>query len=336
MTVRIAYLLKTSSLDALERGGSSGRIKQLLAKGDPTVSRVRATHDAHKKTVDEVLAAFDSVGADAIEIGPRTKDITRARFDLVVTVGGDGTLLRASHRVSDVPILGINSAPATSVGFFCGAVAGVVLPALERALDGRLPHRSLARMRVTSGDTVVSSRVLNDALYCHESPAATSRYLIQLDGTHEEHKSSGFWIGPAAGSTAAQRSAGGRVLPLSSRALQLVVREPYAPMGERYALSRVLVQPGEKLVVRSKMHQSGLYLDGPDDVTRVGFGDVLTFELSDEPLQLVGINGAGSASRRAGRAAPAKKPSAKKPSAKKPSAKKRPTEKPAGAKKPRA
>ena len=41
--------------------------------------------------------------------------------DLVVAVGGDGTLLAASHNVVDVPILGVNSAPGHSVGFFCAA-----------------------------------------------------------------------------------------------------------------------------------------------------------------------------------------------------------------------
>jgi len=289
VTLRIAYVVKTSSLEAFAKRKAGARIEHLLSVGDPTVSRVRATHEAHTKTVEEVFRAFDSIGADAVAIGPRTKDLTRAKFDLVVTVGGDGTLLRASHRVSDVPILGINSAPLTSVGFFCGAQGGGVLHAIERAIDGRLRSRTLARMTVTLGKRVVSSRVLNDALFCHQSPAATSRYLIELGRTKEEHKSSGFWIGPAAGSTAAQRSAGGKVLPLDSQALQFVMREPYTPMGERYELRRVLVEERKALVVRSKMHESALFLDGPDDVTKVSFGDVLRFSLSDEPLQLLGI-----------------------------------------------
>jgi NAD+ kinase len=289
VTIRIAYLVKTSSLQAFAKRKTGHRIKRLLTNGDPTVARVRATHEAHSQTVEEVMRAFESIGADAVAIGPRTRDITKERFDLVVTVGGDGTLLRASHRVADVPILGINSAPLTSVGFFCGARGGGVLTALERALDGRLRARSLARMKVAIGKRTVSSRVLNDALFCHQSPAATSRYIVELGKTREEHKSSGFWIGPAAGSTAAQRSAGGRILPLESTVLQFVVREPYTPMGERYALRRVLVEPGQELVVRSKMHESALFLDGPDDHTKVAFGDILTFSLSHEPLRLLGI-----------------------------------------------
>jgi NAD+ kinase len=185
--------------------------------------------------------------------------------------------------------LGVNSAPESSVGFFCGAAAGTVLASLRAALGGKLRARRLARMEVRIDDERVSGRVLNDALVCHRSPAATSRYLVELGGVVEEQKSSGFWIGPAAGSTAAQRSAGGRVLPIESEQLQLVVREPYAPKGDPYRLVRALVPRGETLVVRSKMREGAIYLDGPDVMAPIGFGDVLSFRCSDEPLTILGL-----------------------------------------------
>src|SRR5205814_102880 len=94
-----------------------------------------------------------------------------------------------------------------------------------------------------NGD-VVTSRVLNDMPFCHQSPAATARYIVEHRGVVEEQKSSGMWIGPAAGSTAAQHSAGGKVLPLTSADLQMVVREPYKPRGKPYKLTHLIVKPG--------------------------------------------------------------------------------------------
>ena len=129
-----------------------------------------------------------------------------------------------------------------------------------------------------------------EGLCCDPVPVLVSRYLVELGKHAEEHKSSGFWIGPAAGSTAAQRSAGGKVLPLGSKALQLVVREPYTPQGNRYALLRKLVRPGERLVVRSKMRSAAIFLDGPDEVVHVAYGDVVEFTRSDQPLCLLGIS----------------------------------------------
>lgn len=286
---RIAYLEKRTALQAFVEGENQRRLSGLLKRRDVTVARMQATHDSHVATAREVLRVLEAVGALVTDLSMFREDVRADDFDLCVTVGGDGTLLRASHSIHDVPILGINSAPLTSVGFFCGADRSTAQSAIEAALRNALPGTKLARMKVTVAGKIVANRVLNDALFCHASPAATSRYILQLDGVVEEQKSSGFWIGPAAGSTAAQLSAGGKVLPLQSRDLQLVVREPYAPHGERYTLRRVLIRDGERLIVRSKMRSSVLFFDGPDERTCPRFGDQITFAAAKEPLLLLGV-----------------------------------------------
>jgi NAD+ kinase len=167
---------------------------------------------------------------------------------------------------------------------------GQVKSAIPRALEGKMRAVALARMAVLVNDTIVSTRVLNDALFCHRSPAATSRYIVTLDGVVEEQKSSGFWIGPAAGSTAAQRSGGGKILPLTSKRLQLVVREPYTPEGERLSLTRVLVPDGKKLVVRSKIREGRLFIDGPHEFVDIEMGDCLVFRRSSESLTVLGLS----------------------------------------------
>ena len=81
--------------------------------------------------------------------GAKVVGITKAteQFNLVFTFGGDGTLLAASHAVSGVPILGVNSAPSHSVGFFCGAQSGGADKAICAAMRGTLAAPSLATMR---------------------------------------------------------------------------------------------------------------------------------------------------------------------------------------------
>lgn len=287
---KVVIISKRSAYRERVEEQKDGRIRRLLDEGDPSVARLRASHDEHEATMIEVLKALSVLGVELVFMGRAGDAFDSTQVDLVITVGGDGTLLSASHCVANVPILGINSAPSHSVGFFCGAQRSNAAAAIGRALQGELRRAVLTRMQVRQNGNVVHARVLNEALFCHISPAATSRYLVTFGGAEEEQKSSGFWIGPAAGSTAAQRSAGGRVLPLTSKDLQLVVREPYTPHGERYDLRRVLVPAAELLVVRSKMHEAKLFVDGPNSSIDVAFGDVLEFSRAPEELTVLGIS----------------------------------------------
>jgi NAD+ kinase len=286
---RVIVVVKRTAYRLFVEEEQDARIARLLKKNDPTVRRMRRSHDQHEGTLEEVDTALQKLGAHAVWVRRAHAVFDAGDADLVVTVGGDGTLLAASHRVSTTPILGVNSAPGHSVGFFCGATKGKVAAAIGRALEGKLRAVELARMSVVKNGESVSTRVLNDALFCHRSPAATTRYIVTLGRIVEEQKSSGFWIGPAAGSTAAQRSGGGKIMPLTAKTLQLVVREPYTPAGEKLKLTREILPDGAELFVRSKIRDGRLFMDGPQEVVEIEMGDRLVFRRSPEPLVVLGL-----------------------------------------------
>ena len=190
-----------------------------------------------------------------------------------------------------------------SVGFFCAAKKGRAKSALAAALAGDLRSVELTRMRVELDGVVLHDRVLNEALFCHASPAATSRYILRLVQPRtrnsgkareidvEEQKSSGLWVGPAAGSTAAQRSAGGKVLPLTSGKLQYVVREPYRlEGGHMLRLAQGLFDEDQALEIKSKMRQARVFLDGDHIMHEVTIGNVVTMRRSAEPLTVLGLS----------------------------------------------
>ena len=288
--VRVIVVAKRSLYARSLEGEGDARAQRLLERNDPSVSKWRDAHEEHVKTLDAVVNTLETLGTDALVLKG-----AHAAFDpndaaLVVAVGGDGTLLAASHNIVDVPILGVNSSPRHSVGFFCGARRSGLKKSLASALDGTISKIKLARMCVQHNGQVRSRRVLNEALYCHRSPAATSHYTLQHERKREVQRSSGFWVGPAAGSTAAQRSAGGRVLPLTSKKLQLVVREPFIATDENPRLTRFSVAAGRSISVQSKMQSAGVYLDGPYLQIGVRLGDITTFELSDQPLTVLGLD----------------------------------------------
>lgn len=287
---RVIVVAKQSALARLERGEGDVRARSLLRGRHEAVKKWRPAHDEHEKTLRAVEAALDELGADALFLrGPRA-EFDPSGSDLVITVGGDGTLLAASHSIRDVPILGINSAPGYSVGFFCAATRQDLVPKLRAALAGRLRAAVLRRMAVYINDQLRSERVLNEALFCHSEPAATSDYILRVGRQREEQKSSGVWIGPAAGSTAAIHSAGGKILPLTSSKLQFVVREPYVGGGRNYAILSRVVPEGSKVTLVSKMQSARVFLDGPYRMLSVRLGDRVRFETSRQPLLVLGLS----------------------------------------------
>jgi NAD+ kinase len=287
---RVLVVYKKSAYQRLVLEKKDRRVQKLLHDADPTVRRIRDAHDSHVATVEETRLMLEQLGARATYRALNSRARV-GRYDLVVTLGGDGTLLWASHAVgADTPMVAINTSPRDSVGYFCAGLRDDLEHVLSRALAGKLRATSLTRMSVHLDGKVLSRRILNDALFSHQCPAATTRYLIKHGDTVEDHKSSGVWVGPAAGSTAAQRSAGGRVLPLRSQQLQYVVRELYEPHGEHHLrLLKGLVDADDILELRSKIPEGTLYLDGPHRIHAVPLGAVMHFTRSPEPLTILGL-----------------------------------------------
>ncbi len=269
------------------------RVTKLVELGDPLVKDIISTHKNHETSISKVKNEIVKRNLDFTcrgSIGDLDPDV----YDLVVAVGGDGTVLHASHSIGNTPVLAVNSSPSTSVGFLTAAGAENFGPILDQVLDRAFEPVRLSRMEVRVNDEVVTKRALNDVLFCHDCPASTTRYILTFDGKSENQLSSGVWVATAAGSTAAIRSAGGRVMPPRSRRLQFVVREPFQSGGDhmhrQHQLTRGFISEDETLIIRSKTEAARLYVDGPHVVFPINFGDVVTFSRSDEPLSLFGYN----------------------------------------------
>jgi NAD+ kinase len=281
-------IYKKSAYQTYVRERKNPRMLELLKQQDRSVARLIESHEAHVAGVQAAQEILSSLGAKVV-LRYRSEPGHTEDFDLVVTLGGDGTLLWVSHLVgANVPLLAINTAPQDSVGHYCAGSIETMRELFTQALAGTLPSVRLTRMRVEMDGELVNNRILNDVLFAHECPAATSRYLIEHEGKIEDHISSGIWVGPASGSTAAQRSAGGKVMPLQSKRLQFVVREPYIRRNKKPLLVHGYVASGSELILQSKMRPGRLYLDGSRLQRVVEFGAVLRMTQSDEPLYLLG------------------------------------------------
>jgi NAD+ kinase len=206
--------------------------------------------------------------------------------DLVITIGGDGTALGASHYITAGMMLGVNSAPGDSVGHFCHTHRGNFAARFADILAARWKPTALARLAVALDDKPLPELALNDVLIAHDCPAATTRYIIAKGDVSEEQRSSGIWIATATGSTAGIKSAGGDVMPRGSQRLQFLVRELYREPQRIYTLTRGFLRPGEELIVASKMQTAHVYIDGARTAYAFPFGTRAKLKLAALKLKL--------------------------------------------------
>lgn len=250
------------------------------------VRRLKQAHEAHQATLAEVERALRAKGLRYRVIYRALRHDYRP-YDLVISVGGDGTFLEAARGVTRQLLFGVNSDPARSAGTFCRADARTFAGALETSLNGGLRMLRLSRLQLALNGKPLRFSALNDLLVAHQNPAAMSRYEIQANGMKEEQRSSGLWISTAAGSTAAIKSAGGQVLPRESRKLQYMPRELYWGPGTRYRLTGGLVPPGGAIVLRSLMREGMVYVDGEHLKVPFRYGDRLRISGTRDPLRVV-------------------------------------------------
>lgn len=249
--------------------------------------RLRRAHKEHSETMEAVVDALRNADVDA-DVVPRSDVESVDDYDLVVSVGGDGTVLDLSHKVGTVPILAVNSDPVASVGYFCASDAVTFAETLADVLDGNGVDE-LCRFQVRINDEAVGFPILNDVLVCHTNPAAVSKYVISFDGVDETQKSSGLWISTAAGSTAAIRSAGGYVMPITSSRVQYLVREPYPPPKLAYRLLKGFIGDKSQFHLESQMPDGRVYLDGPHESVSFTVGDKVSIDRNVEPLRIYGV-----------------------------------------------
>jgi NAD+ kinase len=149
--------------------------------------------------------------------------------DLIVVMGGDGTMLNAARLVEEqgVPILGVNMG---GLGFLTEVTIDQIYPTLERvfAKEFYLDERMMLRARMhRHGEHVAHATVLNDVVVSKGTLARMVEIQITVDGRLVTSlRGDGLIVSTPTGSTAYSLSAGG---PIIHPSLQAVILTPICP-----------------------------------------------------------------------------------------------------------
>jgi NAD+ kinase len=226
----------------------------------------------------------------AFRSAAQSRDDLPLACDLIIVLGGDGTLLGMATRIArsgrDVPMLGVNFG---SLGFLTETRIDEVYGTLDAAVNGTATFDEralLAADAYRSGERFDSRIVLNDVVF---TKAALSR-IIELvvsvgSGTVTRVKADGLIVASATGSTAYNLAAGG---PIVHPRVDAIVLTPIAP---HTLTNRPIVIPGSE-VIEVRPHT-----DGYDDQIYVTYdgqsgyplqkGDHVRVRQSERRLRLV-------------------------------------------------
>jgi NAD+ kinase len=182
--------------------------------------------------------------------------------DLLVVLGGDGTMIAAARMVGDhgTPVLGVNYG---TLGYLADFTHEEMIPALEAVQSGdfTLDRRLMLRAEVArTGEGLLRDRVLNDVVISKSALARIIEIETWVDGKFLNlFRADGLIVSTPTGSTAYNLSAGGPVIYPS---MQAVVITPICP----HTLSNrpvVLADDAEfELVLKTPKEEVALTLDG--------------------------------------------------------------------------
>ncbi len=207
----------------------------------------------------ENVGKFDGgeCGIEAVE----TEEF-QSRADLIVVLGGDGTMISTARLTGDkeVPVLGINYG---SLGYLTEFRIEEMFPALESILEGdyQIDRRVMLDVEhLRDGEKLAIGRVLNDVVINKSAIARIIEIEVELNNLFvNSFRADGLIVSTPTGSTAYNLSAGGPILFPSMNA---VVLTPICPFT---LTNRPIVVPDEDVIeikLKNEIEGVVLTLDG--------------------------------------------------------------------------
>jgi NAD+ kinase len=197
--------------------------------------------------------------------------------DLLLTVGGDGTVLRAAQIAisRNIPVSGINLGKLGFMTEIDADEAPEKLPALLGE-KGWLDERAMLQVEIKTDGTPRVYHALNDIVVARGEIARLIRIKVSVDGQRLAiYKTDGLVLATATGSTGYAMAAGGPIMHPQSRDFLMVPISPHLSMDKPL----VLPEKAEVALCLDTYHAATLSVDGHINLPLSG-GDTLAVKHS--------------------------------------------------------
>jgi NAD+ kinase len=241
--------------------------------------------------VDVVLDAVSGNYTQDAPIFSRT-ELAGQTPDLVIVLGGDGTLLAAARMFakSGVPIMSANLG---ALGFLTEIPLSQLYPTIEGWLAGKTgteERQMLHAEHVRAGTVMQEFDALNDVVVSKGTIARMADFAVRLNGEHvAQYRADGVIVATPTGSTAYSLAAGG---PILAPNLNATIVTPVCP--HILTLRPLVVQGDAEVVVQVKTNPGQIFLtiDGQEAVA-MRVDDEVRCRRSEQTVKLVRLGTGG-------------------------------------------
>ena len=232
-----------------------------LHSGD--VARALSTLGAYLRKQDRaVLVEKETAAANGVDGFPVADyEEIGARADLVVILGGDGSMLSAARNLagSDVPLVGVNQG---RLGFTTDIASPNMLDAMGEILAGRhaIEERTMLAAEVRRAGAVAFATVaLNDAVVNKGSVGRLIEFAVNIDGEFVyDLRADGLIVSTPTGSTAYALSSDGPIMQPSVPGFALVPICPHTLSNRPIMVSdRSVIEVSLKRAIDARLHLDG-------------------------------------------------------------------------------
>lgn len=207
--------------------------------------------------------------------------INKNQADLVIVIGGDGTIVRASHKINGVPILGIKVG---TLGFLCEVLPENAKIAIDRVLSGNyyLDVRSMLDVKYM-GEKYCA---LNEALITSITPSKVlSLSLLKNGNVVYKGRADGIIVSTTTGASAYALSAGGAIIDPWLEAIEAIFICPLS-----VALRPFIFPLSSKIeIVLHEDGQNGLLVIDGDEVCKLCNNIPVIIEKSEKSTTFIRI-----------------------------------------------
>jgi len=170
-------------------------------------------------------------------------------IDIIIAIGGDGTILSASHYLKNKPLLAVNISPKTSEGALATIPIKQLNKKLKQILKNKYKTEKLERIKIIINNKPLPILALNEVFIANEKAYLISKYKIKFKNKKEIQKSSGLLFSTGTGSTAWFKSAHGIPFSPQSKYIKMIVREPYQGRLSKISIKQRIIKENETITI---------------------------------------------------------------------------------------